>query len=466
MFVFTRISFEHGLISYMDKMQMKHLETMCQILGENYAQDGNWQFLKDNPEIWDNIQRYTFKKWRHLMRNLHRPHHMEDEEKKLARAYGGQRPEKDSKRKGHNKEDKHPQFILLDENKVPVFGQMDDGMGDRLMPVIVNKETVGYLGMSHPQAVIEEEELLFFQGQTRVFLMIALVMIIISIILSVWTAFYLERPIKVLTKGTRSLASGDYKIRIPVTSNDELGQLSHDFNALAKTLEENETDRKKWVEDIAHDLRTPLTLLNGELEAVEDGVRELTPETMGRLQADIQHLIRLVNDLNDLSRTDKGSMAYKFVDTDLASLIKGVMDRYVGALDEQNIQVEYMESDTESLMVFADPERLKQLFGNIVRNSMAYTHPGGRLWITLEKRKTMAHVDIEDSEPGVPSESLPRLFDRLYRVEGSRNRQFGGSGLGLSICRNIVEAHGGRILASHSLLGGLQIQIDLPLLHA
>jgi len=469
MFIFTRISFEHGLISYMDTMQMKHLETMCQILGENYEQEGSWQFLKDNPEIWDNFQRYTFRKWRRMIRRANSPHHMKEMPMDRNMVYNNNEslapipPHRDKGMGMAGDKDKHPSFTLLDRNKELIVGKDDEIMSERLMPVIVNTETVGYLGMSHPTSVIQEEELLFFEGQTRVFLMIAFTMIIISTIVAVWTAFYLEGPIKILTKGTRALACGDYKTRIPVRSKDELGQLSKDFNALACVLEENEADRKKWVEDIAHDLRTPLTLLSGELEAVEDGVRELTPETIERLQADIQHLIRLVNDLNELSRTDKSALAYKKVNTDLTTLIKGVTDRYGEAMKKQGIHMEYMDKSGSPVVVFADPERLKQLFGNIIQNSLDYTYPGGHLRVCIDALGTEARVAIEDSKPGVPDDALPRVFDRLYRVEGSRNRRFGGTGLGLSICRNIVEAHGGLIFASHSPLGGLGIHVTLPL---
>jgi two-component system sensor histidine kinase BaeS len=238
--------------------------------------------------------------------------------------------------------------------------------------------------------------------------------------------------------------------------------LSADFKALARTLEQNETDRKKWVQDIAHELRTPLTLLRGELEALEDGVRELTPDTIGHLQADIQHLIRLVNDLNELSRTDRGSMSYKKQETNLTDLIGQVVDRYTEVLNRRNMVVT-CDRPFGDLIVFADPERLKQLFGNMVQNSLDYTQKGGCLHIGFELLGSSVRVRIDDSAPGVPDEALDRLFDRLYRVEGSRNRRFGGSGLGLSICKNIVEAHGGSIAASHSPLGGLRIDIDLPL---
>jgi two-component system sensor histidine kinase BaeS len=457
MFVFTRMTFKQGLIGYMDTMQEKHLGVMCQMLAENYAMDGSWAFLTDNPESLDVLQRYAFRSWRRMTRGAYHPPPPDRP---------GHGPYKGFSGEGHRRpssEEGRPNLVLLDQNRQTVFGT--EGAIDgprRLMPVVVGGETVGYLGLSHSPVRIQAEELLFFQRQNRVFLIIAIGMVMMSILVAVWAAYYLERPIAVLTRGTRALASGALDIRIPVTSRDELGQLSEDFNTLARTLEQNETDRKKWVQDIAHELRTPLTLLRGELEALEDGVRELTPDTIGHLQADIQHLIRLVNDLNELSRTDRGSMSYKKQETNLTDLIGQVVDRYTEVLNRRNMVVT-CDRPFGDLIVFADPERLKQLFGNMVQNSLDYTQKGGCLHIGFELLGSSVRVRIDDSAPGVPDEALDRLFDRLYRVEGSRNRRFGGSGLGLSICKNIVEAHGGSIAASHSPLGGLRIDIDLPL---
>lgn len=452
MFFFTRYSFERGLIQYLDEVQQNHASMMCQLLGEHYAQEGSWQYLRDNPDLWDAIERYTLKKWRRDMRGtgFHRKHHLADKNNV------------DHGPKGLGRMN-HPRFILFDKNKQPLFPFQESTLTEIMKPIEIDGAIAGYLGMVQPQNVIQEEELLFVKRQTHVFLMIALCMVIISVVVAVWTAVYLERPIRVLTRGTKSLSSGHYTTRIPVKTKDELGQLSEDFNALAQTLEQNEDDRKKWVQDIAHELRTPLTLLSGELEAVEDGVRELTPETISRLQGDIQHLIRLVSDLNELSRTDKGALTYKKENVDLLSILDDVLSRHEHTLYDQNIKVNYVRDDPRSLALLADAERLKQLFGNIIENTMNYVGEGDSVTVRVKHSSQYAVVVIEDSGPGVPGEALNKLFDRLYRVEGSRNRRLGGSGLGLAICKNIVDAHGGSISAFASSLGGLGIRIEFPL---
>jgi two-component system sensor histidine kinase BaeS len=307
-------------------------------------------------------------------------------------------------------------IVLLDADKKPVIGDVDSSRETRLIPVMHQDKIVGWLGMTRRENPADDEESLFFQRQSRIFLMIALAMTLVSVIVAVWTAYYLERPIRVLTKGTRDLAAGQFKTRIPVASGDELGQLSRDFNTLAATLEENEKDRKKWVQDIAHELRTPLTLLSGELEAVEDGVRELNEETLLRLKGDIHHLIRLVNDLNELSKTGAGALSYKKTVMDLIPLIRRSSDRFKGAFEEADIVFEDKTDQENPAMILADEERLGQLFGNILQNSLDYTDSGGRIRVRTERLPGRIAVHIEDSAPGVPQDALNRLFDRLYQI--------------------------------------------------
>lgn len=463
MFLFTRLSFERGLIRYVDTMEMRHLATMAKILEENYASEKSWAFITADPMAWERFKRFTFRQWR-MEGNSCRPRFMEPPPSKGFDHPPGMEPMVRMHKNMHGRgQGPGRGIVLLDRDKKLLIGANDAVDNSRLIPVNFEGETVGYLGMTEPCSGVEDEELLFFKGQSRMFLMIAMGMVLVAVLVAIWTAYYLEGPIKTLTRGTRDLASGLFKTRIPVKSKDELGRLSEDFNTLAETLEGNERDRKKWVEDIAHELRTPLTLLSGELEAVEDGVRELNEDTLKRLKGDIDHLIVLVNDLNELSRTDKGALSYKKEPTDLVALVKRVAARFKDAFRENGLKWEDSIPADMTARVFADPERLSQLFVNLLQNSLNHTHSGGEVAVSFKVAKEWVYVVVDDSKPGVPAESLPRLFERLYRVEGSRNRKYGGSGLGLAICKNIVEAHGGTITASPSLLGGLSVRIGLPL---
>jgi two-component system sensor histidine kinase BaeS len=268
-------------------------------------------------------------------------------------------------------------------------------------------------------------------------------------------------PVKRLVNGTHQLAAGDFSTRVEVDSQDELGKLAQDFNQLAMTLEKNEQMRRAFMADISHELRTPLAVLRGELEAMQDGVRKMTLGSLESLQSEVSILTKLVDDLHQLSLSDAGALAYRKVDTDVVHLVQlaeaGSRDRF------HSKQLTLTSKLPESAQVFGDPQRLSQLFNNLMENSLRYTDPNGGLEILGEIRDKLLILTFQDSAPGISDEQLIRIFERFYRTEGSRNRASGGSGLGLAICQNIVEAHGGQISASHSPAGGVRITVVLPL---
>ena len=212
MFLFTRLSFEHGFLRYVDKIETKRLNTMCRILEEAYTNEGSWQFLKDNPEAWYRLQDYPLRRWRHKRHDSSGRYYMKKEHNRPD-------PEVDMY---HNmgrrhrglpcRPDKCPNIILLDKEKNPILGMVDKADEVRLRPIIFKNETVGWLGMTPLKSITEEDELVFFREQSRMFLLISIAMVIISIIVAIWTAYYLEGPIGELTRGTEVLASGKYDI--------------------------------------------------------------------------------------------------------------------------------------------------------------------------------------------------------------------------------------------------------------
>jgi two-component system sensor histidine kinase BaeS len=272
----------------------------------------------------------------------------------------------------------------------------------------------------------------------------------------------LVRPLRKLAAATGHLSTGRYDVRVPVDTDDEFGRLARDFNAMALSLDKNEQARRQFVADISHELRTPLAILGGEIEAIQDGIQDLSLESISSLQVEVFRINRLVDDLYQLALSDVGALAYRKANADLADVLSDSLDRARPKLAERNLRLG-VSLPQSPVMVFADETRLTQLFDNLLDNSRKYTDSGGSLDIKLEVVDGAATVDISDSGPGVTDEELSRLFDRLYRVETSRNRASGGAGLGLAICRNIVEAHEGAIEALHSPSGGVWIRITLPL---
>jgi two-component system sensor histidine kinase BaeS len=231
---------------------------------------------------------------------------------------------------------------------------------------------------------------------------------------------------------------------------------------MALTLEKHEKDRRQWVADISHELRTPITILRGEIEALLDGIRTITPETIHSLHAETLRLTRLVEDLYQLSLSDIGGLTYRKENLDIAEVLRNSMESLRAEFDRKGIGLTLNVPVASVACVFADRERLNQLFANLFENSLRYTDAGGRLTVDLRLGEERAILEFQDSTPGVPESELNRLFERLYRVEGSRSRTTGGAGLGLAICKNIVEAHEGTISAHPSPLGGLLIRITFP----
>ncbi|MCV6609613.1 MAG: ATP-binding protein, partial [Amphritea sp.] len=216
----------------------------------------------------------------------------------------------------------------------------------------------------------------------------------------------------------------------------------------------------KWVEDISHELKTPLTLISGEIEAVRDGIREVTPATLELLSQDVARLNHLVDDLKALWQSEPGAIQLERESCQLHQLLSQSVDKFRGQLVEQQISLNVQLPDTSPIQ--ADQHRMAQVFDNILSNTLRYTDKPGSLSVTLSSEADLYRLVFSDSGPGVPYTDLPRLFDRLYRVERSRNRALGGVGIGLAICRNIVQAHGGIISASQSEQGGLSLTIELP----
>lgn len=351
-------------------------------------------------------------------------------------------------------------LFLLDAQKTTLIGPETVPADAEIIPLHHQGIVIGYLGL-HPQTTFDN--LLhkgFLHEQRYAFIVVATVVLLLSAGLALLLATRLVRPLKSITDATHVLAQGDYSVRVPVESSDELGQLATDFNALALAMAHNEETRRRWVADISHELRTPLTFLRSQTEALLDGVRQPTPESISAIHNEIMRFTRLVDDLYQLSLSDVGAQTYRKNEVTVSGVIQQALSIINPEFSAKNITVQYEAADNGT--VFGDAERLRQLFGNLLDNSLKYTDPGGELRIKIRKDGDKLLIDVQDSAPGVADEELERLFERLYRVESSRSRATGGAGLGLAICRNIVIAHEGSIIAKPSPLGGVWIQVELP----
>jgi two-component system sensor histidine kinase BaeS len=319
---------------------------------------------------------------------------------------------------------------------------------------------VGYLGyIPRPEAFASIERL-YLHRQHLTFGAIALGLLAAAVALAAGLAWWLSRRIRVLARATGALMQGNYDVRLPAQGDDELAHLARDFNALAETLARTQLARRQWIADIAHELRTPLSVLRGEIEALQDGIRPLDQAALVSLAGEASRLARLVEDLHTLSLSDLGVLTYRKERLDLGEVVSESLESQRTALAEKGLRAELEIGDNAAIV--GDADRLKQVFGNLLQNSLRYTDAPGRVAIKVHNGGGKVVVDWEDSSPAVSAEDLPRLTERLFRVESSRNRASGGAGLGLAIARAIVEGHHGTLTARASPLGGLHIALEFP----
>lgn len=434
-----RTSFNEGFLGYLNEQEEQRMEALGPTLAQAYEQHGNWDFLRDNP-----------RRWFFLIRPPGTP--ATDAQQNKPRT-----PPPDSDLTGLNL-----RVSLLDAQKNLVIGNPRMNQNAKLKAIEVAGQTVGWVALVPFQQASTGAALRFQEQQLKASFIIGGIVILLAALVAWLLARTLLAPVKHIAASTHRLAAGDYASRVTVSSKDELGQLAEDFNRLALTLDKNEKLRRAFMADVSHELRTPLAVLKGELEALQDGVRPLTPVAIQSLQSEVTTLGKLIDDLYELSLSDVGALSYKKTHSNVLDVLHMTADAFQDRFAQQSISLE-LRIPGRPAFCHADPNRLRQLFSNLLENSARYTDAGGKLVISAIIEQRMLKLEFEDSKPGVPDPMLPQLFERFFRGEQSRNRGTGGAGLGLAICRNIAEAHQGTIAASESPLGGLRITVMLPL---
>ncbi len=270
------------------------------------------------------------------------------------------------------------------------------------------------------------------------------------------------KPVRALAAAAHRVAGGDLSQRVPVKGQDELGEMAEAFNAMAAELERQHALRHRAMADIAHELRTPLSVLQIHLESIEDGLTDPTPEVIAGLQGDLAHLRHLVEDLRVLSLADAGELDVEADPLEMGGLVRDVVERMHAAARSKGVALDAQLPD-EPLPVIGDAQRLAQVLLNLLSNALQHTPPGGQISVSAQRAGAEIHVAVRDTGEGIPREDVPHVFDRLYRADRARSRDVGGSGLGLSIARSLVEAHGGRIWAESELGEGATFTFALPL---
>jgi two-component system sensor histidine kinase BaeS len=444
----THYIFNRDFLGYLNEQAQQRMEDLVPKLEQAYRNNGSWDFIRNEPREWFILMKPVMVEHDELYTPATRP----------------MLPTSDLT-------GATLRFSLLDAKRNLIIGFPYIGPAARLRPIMYDNDIVGWIAQTPFENVIGSLDVRFEQSQMLAQLIIGLIAIMVVGIIVIRIANVLLRPLVRVARATHKLAGGDYTIRVPVSSEDEVGRLANDFNQLATTLERNEKLRREFMADVSHELRTPLGILNGQLEALEDGVLQPDAATVGSLKSEVEHLNKLVNDLYDLSLADAGALTYRKSDIDLGALLHTTLHAYEDRFRKRGLLLgsDTLSDNTAPMPIHADAGRLLQLFNNLCENSLRYTdaiHAGsqGRLLINTrhDSQQQRWIVQLDDSAPGVEGAALARLFERFFRVDASRNRASGGAGLGLAICQRIVQAHQGSIHAEASPLGGLRVVISLP----
>jgi two-component system OmpR family sensor kinase/two-component system sensor histidine kinase BaeS len=282
---------------------------------------------------------------------------------------------------------------------------------------------------------------------------------LLALVLAIFLIAQILSPLRTLSAVTEQVARGVLPEKVRLRTRDEFHGLGESFDRMVDNLRRSEKLRETMTADIAHELRTPVTIIQGTLEALLDGIYEPTAQTIAPIYEETLHLGRLIDDLRDLALAEAGELRLSREVTDIGQLVRQVVEAAVPSMDEApNVEVIAEEG---LLSISVDPKRIRQVIANLLSNAIRYTPTSGRIEISIHGAEGEVEVYVSDTGPGISPEDLPRLFERFYRGDPARNRS-GGSGLGLAIARRWVEAHGGRIWAENNRTGGARFTFRLP----
>jgi histidine kinase len=271
------------------------------------------------------------------------------------------------------------------------------------------------------------------------------------------------RPLEEIAAGSRRIADGHYDERVAVPGSNELASVAHNFNQMADALAQVEAQRIQLIGNVAHELRTPLTGLRGYLEGLMDGLFSSEGEAFAHMYQEVRRLQRLVDDLQDLSRVEAGQIHLQVQAFDLISLTERIVGQVLPQANAESLNL-YTDFRTDQLQVYADPDRTVQVLVNLLSNAIRYTPEGGQIKVVVDHHDQFALVSVIDTGVGISNEDLKQIFERFFRVDPSRTRRSGGSGIGLTIAQHLTWAMGGELSAASDGPGhGSTFRFTLPL---
>ena len=326
-------------------------------------------------------------------------------------------------------------------------------------PILVDQKVVGYLGLKPVLDQDDASSINFFSNQKRYLLLVYALTVLSSLVAALLMATYFKKPIQRLLNATLELTRGNYQHQVMIKRNDELGDLSNQLNHLADILHQHEESRRQWVADTSHELKTPLAVLQAQIEAMQDGIRKATPEHLDAMMRQVSSLKKLTQDLADLAQADAQQLKCYFAEVNPWDVVLQEVDNFKSTFEQNHLEVSL---SGEGALLSLDRDRFKQIIVNLLGNCVRYTEQGGKIQIHTQQNEHERVLYVDDSPFGLSDEQLARLGERFYRVDDSRTRSTGGTGLGLALSCKLAQALGGSLAFNHSPLGGLRCVLTFP----
>lgn len=453
--VLTHYSVKQRFLEYATDQILERLEPLEVAVAEAYSKSKSLEPFQQDPQHWETLQNATYRQYLRHQR-LRAPTALGPKQQDWSARQSIE------KKLQANQRAFFLDLILVDTRKNLIAGHVKDNARYAFRQISLDEKVIAYIGYNKPKAFLRSVDKLFVDQQLNMFGMLSIVMVFAALLITLFVARWLVTPLSKLSLNAKKLAQGDFSVRMNARNDDELGNLCQNFDEMARTLEKNEVTRKQWVADISHEMRTPLSVLKAQIEAMQDGIRAASQENFSLLKRNVDSISLIVDDLYELSLVDVGALTFHKANFDLNELALEVVGEFEEKIAQKGLSVSVQQLPNEDGTCYADKKRIKQLITNLLENSIRYTDAPGNIRVAITEQSSQFELVIEDSAPGVPDAALERIFDRLYRLESSRNRETGGAGLGLSICKGIVEGHGGSIHAQTSSLGGIKQTIILP----
>ena len=326
-------------------------------------------------------------------------------------------------------------------------------------PILVDQKVVGYLGLKPVLDQDDASSINFFSNQKRYLLLVYALTVLSSLVAALLMATYFKKPIQRLLNATLELTRGNYQHQVMIKRNDELGDLSNQLNHLADSLHQHEESRRQCVADTSHELKTPLAVLQAQIEAMQDGIRKATPEHLDAMMRQVSSLKKLTQDLADLAQADAQQLKCYFAEVNPWDVVLQEVDNFKSTFEQNQLEVSL---SGEGALLSLDRDRFKQIIVNLLGNCVRYTEQGGKIQIHTQQNEHEWILYVDDSPFGLSDEQLARLGERFYRVDDSRTRSTGGTGLGLALSCKLAQALGGSLAFNHSPLGGLRCVLTFP----